>query len=281
MKKSIWFILLLISVYASAAYSAIEKLSGYPNDIWRPISTRHVDILLKRGITKIGKLNLKKLSKELNTVEWRTFEYGFLRGSGGNRTTSIYLVKERMVVINTLALENLLGKPIHVFSWMLHEGLGALGYSDENYELSASISFLAENPLLASKSSIEYVQDHFQIIARSKVDRLYATSGGSTVVGGGGDAIIIELKQLLLKRYFEWIKINRNELTEEEIKKGFNSLIKFKMEIFNQGFLDFNKISFWLEGQTFYLDSGAIMILEQVYKVETLDIILDALKDFL
>ena len=53
------------------------------------------------------------------------------------------------------------------------------------------------------------------------------------------------------------------------------------MEIFNQGFLDFNKISFWLEGQTFYLDSGAILILEQVYKVETLDIILDALKDYL
>lgn len=45
-----------------------------------------------------------------------------------------------------------------MYSWALHEALGALGYNDENYELSAM-------------------------------------SGGSTVVDGGGDAVIIELKQ--------------------------------------------------------------------------------------
>ena len=279
MMKLISFILLFFYVYSTTV--SAKEYTGTPNQIFKPVSKVHVEILLKRGITKIGKLDLKKLSKQLSTVEWRTFEVGFLIGSGGNRYTSVYVVKDRMVIINLLSFENLQNQPVHLFSWALHEGLGALGYNDENYEISSSISFLAENPQLGINSGIEYIEEHFQVIAKTKTDRRYAMSGGSTVVGGGGDAIIIEFKQLLLKRYFEWIKINNPELSNEEIKKGFNSLIKFKMETY---FLDNSErmnMSFWLDGQTFYLGQGAQYILAQVYKVESLDLILDALKEYL
>ena len=281
MMKSISFIILLIGLYTSVVYGETVEMSGTPNQIFRVLSGKHVEILLDRGISKIGKLNLKKLSKELNTVEWRTFEIGFLLGSGGNRLTSVYVVEDRMVIINSLSFENLIGKPVHLYSWALHEGLGALGYNDENYELSASISFLAENSQLANHSSNITIKDHFQKIDRSKVGLTYASSGGSTVVGGGGDAIIIELKQLLLKRYFEWIKINHSELSNEKIKQGFNSLIKFKMETYQKGNIDFNNISFWLEEKTLYLSAGSQFNPAPMYKVENLDRILDTLQEYL
>ena len=125
------------------------------------------------------------------------------------------------------------------------------------------------------------IKDHFQKIDRSKVGLTYASSGGSTVVGGGGDAIIIELKQLLLKRYFEWIKINHSELSNEKIKQGFNSLIKFKMETYQKGNIDFNNISFWLEEKTLYLSAGSQFNPAPMYKVENLDRILDTLQEYL
>ncbi len=280
MLKSLSLILLLLCLYTSNVYS--ETFSGTPNQTFRPMARKHVDILLKRGIKKIGNLNLLKLAKELNTVEWRTFEIGFLVGSNDERSTSIYIVKDRMVIVNFLSFQNLAGQPVHVYSWALHEGLGALGYNDENYELSASISFLAENSHLASLSTIYYLDEQFEVTARSRQGRNYVNAGGSTIVGGGGDAIIIELKQRLLKRYFDWITINFNELSNEEIKKGFNSLIKFKMETYLRDNSDYKNMTFWLEGQTFYIGAGvARFYLKQLYEVETLDRILETLKDYL
>ncbi len=277
MMKSCFLLVILFFIGLPQSYG--ESISGSPNFVFRNFSKKDIDKLLGQNIVKIGNMNLEKLSAELDTVEWRTFDLGYLGGSGGNRMTSIYIVKDKMVVINSLSLQGLVGKPVHMFSWALHEGLGALGYDDENYELSSSISFLADNPSLMSLSGVDYVKDNFKELKRSSLGRTYAMSGGSTVVGGGGDAIIIDLKQRLLKRYFDWIKKNHSYKTAEEVKRGFLTLTKLKMEMFLETNADYANASFWLEGETFYLGAGAQFVLDQIFKDESLDAMLDLLQE--
>ena len=274
-------ICLLIIFFIGFNESYGETISGKPNEVFRSLSKKDLEKLLNQNIVKIGDMNLIKLSKELETVEWRTFDLGFLGGSGGKRMTSIYIVKDKMVVINTLSLQSLVGKPIKMFSWALHEALGALGYDDENYELSSSISFLANNPSHLNSTGVDYVQSHFLELKKSSTGRVYTLNGGSTVVGGGGDAIIIDLKQRLLSRYFEWVKKNHPYKTAAHIKKGFLFLTKLKMETYLETNADYNNSSFWLEGETFYLGAGAQFVLDKIQKDENLDSMLDLLQDHL
>ena len=51
------------------------------------------------------------------------------------------------------------------------------------------------------------------------------------------------------------------------------------METHHEDKIDFNNISFWMNGQTFYLSSNALNNLALVYKIENLDRILDTLQD--
>lgn len=53
------------------------------------------------------------------------------------------------------------------------------------------------------------------------------------------------------------------------------------METHHEDKIDFNNISFWMNGQTFYLSSNALNNLALVYKIENLDRILDTLQDYL
>lgn len=202
--KSLIFLLAFFLLIFGSSLSAETILQGSTNDVFRTLSKKHIDKLLSFNINRVGKLNLVTLSKELDEVEWKTFDLGFLIGSGGNRTTSIYFVETKTVVLNTMSLSELQNKPVSLFSWTLHEGMGALGYQDENYELSSSIAFLAENTSLedlnAAKEGLEsnFTQDK---IIRAKENRTYKMASGSgTVVGGGGNAIALELKKKLMQR---------------------------------------------------------------------------------
>lgn len=267
--KSLTLLMILIVCNISVAFA----VTGTPNEIFRPLSKDHVEKVLARGIKKIGKLDLKKLSKELDKVEWRTFDLGFLAGSGGVRTTSIYLVEKKMVVINILALNNLVGKPVHINSLALHEAMGALGYEDENYDLSSAISFLATTHL-ENLVTLSYVKNIFSNFTISKENRLYAAkSGGSTVVGGGGDAVIIELKQRLLKRYFEWISENNKNYSSDQIRTGFEALTRQKIE-FNLEENDYGQTDFSFNGKVILMGLGGQIYPELIFQNEYLDRVL-------
>jgi hypothetical protein len=265
---------ILIFLFLLNVASALAEGKS-PNDTFRPLSKKHVEMALEQGYEKIGKLSLSKLLKELDTVEWRTFEIGFLSGSGGKRTTSIYMVKDRMVVINMIALQNLVGKPVPLYSWCLHEALGALGYDDENYEASSSISFLASNndAGFENLTSIDFVKYNFDSFKRSKKEKFYQLAGGSTVIGGGGDATLIQFKQLLLKRYLTWIKEKKPEATAVEIKTGFAFITKMKIE-FNMEHNDYNSTVFTLNGQELLIELGGMISPEVIYSTEYLDEVL-------
>lgn len=266
-----FFMLLIFTLQLTSAFAE----SNTPNGHFRPLSKKHVEMAMELGYEKIGKLKLNKLLGELETVEWRTFELGFLSGSGGKRTTSIYIVKDTMVVINMYALQNLVGKPVPLYSWALHEALGALGYDDENYELSSSISFLANNKNegFENLTSIDFIKHNFNSVKKSKHEKTYLMAGGSTVVGGGGDAVLIQLKQLLLQRYLVWIKEVKPEASSKEVKDGFAKITKMKVE-FNIENNEINSTDFTLNNNQLLLEVGAQFRLELIYGNEYLDNIL-------
>jgi hypothetical protein len=229
MKKILLFILLITIQFSFAEEGAIE-VKGTPNQIFRPFSRKHVDMLIERGILKIGKLDLTHLSDELNTVEWAYFDLGFLLGSGGKRISSVYFIEKKQVVINWYSFKNMEGNPVPMFSWALHEGLGALGYQDENYEISGAISFMANHPEL-EKDLLKKYAPLFKAFDRENKERLYLLAGGATVVGGGGDAAIIELKQQMLNYFFTMIKTSSYEdYSKREIDRALIKLNNLNVE---------------------------------------------------
>lgn len=258
----------ITSVFAEGR-SAVET--------FKPLSQRNVRLLVERGITNIGKLDLKKLLKELDEVDWRTNNVAaFLMGSGGVRTTSIYLVEKKTVYINTIALINLVNKPVYLDSWALHEGMGALGYIDENYELSSSISFLAKNTQIETPTLIKLVEANFKKITRVQENHIYAAlSGGETVVGSGGDAVIADLKQRLLFRYFARA-IERSYPFDLELYE-FGKLTRLEIEFDLQKY-DYGNTDFSFDGHKVLINLGGQIHPEVIYGNEYLDAILNTVQ---
>lgn len=95
---------------------------------------------------------------------------------------------------------------------LLHESLGALGYKDEDYEISAFFSALS----LLSAAEIQEVGTllssfEFDLskntrspngplrVHDDKYSEMILVAGGSTTGGGGGDPIMLRLKALVIR----------------------------------------------------------------------------------
>jgi hypothetical protein len=245
------------------------------------MSKKNVEIILDHGISKIGNLDLNKLVEDLDQVDWRTFSLGFMIGSGEkDRTGSVYYVKTKMVVVNMLYLNNLVNKPVHLYPWLLHEAMGALGYSDENYELSSSISFIAsliesDNQIIL-KSILSNINQDFINLSRTKTNLLYAMSGGSTIVGGGGDAIIIELKQRLLERFLHWSKYHGNDLPADRINYGMKLIIHLGIE-FESHSESYGSFDFRIKNEQLLLDLGGSILPATIFTDSYLDSLLNTI----
>lgn len=230
--------LLTILLMASSTLAETIRTQGTPNEVFRPISKAIIQRILDSGVTQVGEMDLGELLEDLDTVEWRTFDLGFLSGSGGKRQTSIYLVEQRMVVVNTLALQNLVETQVRLNSWALHEALGALGYDDENYQISTSLAFVAgdftlsslgqpnpaPNPSISNRA--DFVERTLSNVSRTNIERTYGREGGTTVVGGGGDAPILELKQRLMNRLSNWLDTHHPSLSNRKKQLAAQRLLE-------------------------------------------------------
>jgi hypothetical protein len=276
MKKLALILSLFLHTFAVFAQ---QTLSGTGNDVFRPLSKHLVEKVVAAGIHRSGRLDLRRLLRELDTVEWSVQDLVFFAGSGGQRITSIYLVEERRVIVNLLSLQNLVGQPVPLYGWALHEGLGALGYSDENYELSIAIEYMAKN-IAEMPARERLVRPQFrEMDARTNRNQHYESSGGTTVVGGGGDAPIIQLKSLLLDRLPAWTAAMRPGTTPRELQHAINRLIRFPIEFANDE--SRNSIEFNLVDGKLVLDEGGQRRFEAIYADIYLDRILNELAPLL
>ena len=217
MRKSIVIITFLsIASFATAANSKDLSLFAAREDpAFEQKMQNQVAVFIRELVQQgpsIGDLDFTTLTREIEQVHWLRSSQGFFAGSGEPRASSIYLVEERTVVFNDLTLA-------YTSDWVLplvalHESLGALGYIDENYEITLSLYFSAHHAMGSSeKILLPYVTNLKRrksnpVYAGSKTFGLFAKKGGSTSVGGGGDASSLEIKIECIKRIGEWLQKN-------------------------------------------------------------------------
>lgn len=275
------FLTIFMLCLLAALRAKAETVRGTPNEIFRPLSKQIVQTVVDQGTTKVGKVDLVQLLAELDTVEWRTFDIGFLSGSGGKRETSIYLVQDRMVVVNMLALQNLVGQPVHINRWALHEALGALGYPDEVYDLTVSLTFMAGDvSTMSFDARAKYTERSFSNARATTSERVYESNGGTTIVGGGGDAPIIEFKVRLLEHFMGWVRAHHPDYDEKKCKRAFQKLVRFSMELDMKGDKH-NSTDFAIRNGTLWIDMGANLDPAKIYTEEYMDSVLEALAPML
>lgn len=159
--------------------------------------------LIAYGYEKIGNFDLAKFIKELDSVHYQIVsEPEYAQG----RTFLKYDVSTKTVYFpETLELAGAEGPLV-----LLHESLGALGYVDDNYQISNSLYMLYDEAASPLKASSFFSLPEFQILFRQSrrlnnpkdtqnVLNLLA-EGGSNGVGGGGDprAELIKFKAIYL-----------------------------------------------------------------------------------
>jgi hypothetical protein len=143
-------------------------------------------LLSSMNVDQVGDLKIKDILKELEQVNWEVTQKAITVGSGKPRFACNYFVREVKVICNSSA-----SSPAVMPLVTLHEGLGALGYLDENYEISSAISIHA---LTKRKTPIQGVTESLRNIRKRTKDEIYNSPGGGTSVGGGGDSVGVTLK---------------------------------------------------------------------------------------
>lgn len=203
-----------------------------------------IDGLLKVGYQNLGDLNLVTLKKEVSTLNWRLIQATNIEaGSEGSRSTAVYSIGDKLII---MSLEEWLNtEPSLRAIIALHEALGALGYSDENYQISVALAQLnalstvegAEmQNLLEYNKIISFLETApvFKNVIKNTDHILLAdgadnTNGGVTGLGGGGDIRALTIKFFLLTIYPVLMKI-QNKTDSELIRNTFYLLLDCEIE---------------------------------------------------
>lgn len=174
-----------------------------------------VSELLSKDVTHVGALSLAELENKIaSLVQWKFLASGYLAPQG--RLSGFrYTVEDHTVVFEAdTVLELLLARrtPQIANLILLHESLGALGYIDDDYQISSTLAALNSlNPseLDSVKKMIPAIQFDLTIRntspsggLRSSLDphsKEILAAGGSTTTGGGGDAYSAFIKMQLVR----------------------------------------------------------------------------------
>lgn len=194
--------------------------------------------------SQISWLDLNKFLSEVDQVNVYINPTNRAVIGSGNRTGGVYFNEEKKVIINLSLFEALTRKSEStsttlVGSGMLlmHEYLGALGYPDENYEISSHL-YMRSTPWDYGSPLIQATENQLKIHLDQNLKRTeniqferVSDSGTSTGVGGGGDPASASVKMMLfavLGRYdYHYKSILK---TEENYLKLVNHLLKLKIE---------------------------------------------------
>lgn len=217
--------------------------------------TQCVQSVLDLGLDRIGDLDLRDLKNNLSSVQV-TIQEKTARGSGGLRKSALNYPGTKKVTINKPKESEL------NYRWeliLLHESLGALGYQDENYELSTSICWTAYKVLARKRNRGEpeiYVQkniaDLFRNLQLTHKPRLYPMyawtqgsggklslqrGGGATSTGGGGDifAAVVKFNILRVNNTVETLRRYVPQIASEDVTftEMEQAILRMRIELFN------------------------------------------------
>lgn len=150
------------------------------------------DRIQANNILDIGEVSLAELQAKLANVEFKTFDEGEREG-WGSRFSAYYLAG---AVYSSEQFDSEEDSPVSLLS--LHEILGASGFSDNEYEKSIILKLLSVLP----EDKREILLDSEMTKGQFGVNGSIYASGGTTVIGGGGELSSAWIKYILIKNMF-------------------------------------------------------------------------------
>lgn len=173
-----------------------------------------VNTLLSQGVTQIGDMNLREFKEAIEGVEYRSMDEGQREG-WESRRDAYYLVDESTVYSRPeYQFESEVG--MNLFG--NHEAAGAAGYCDKNYELTLTMATITVLPAYQQQAMINsaYAREVFSS------DNIYASNGGCTGIGGGGELEVAFLKYKIVKGTISRFISNRNQNSERDGRSTIN-----------------------------------------------------------
>ena len=190
MKKIVFALSLLLSLQSHAG-STSEDIQQYVSDI---LNTHYLKPMALRDRESFGQFSIREFLKEAPTVRFFTSNRPFVQGSGGRRDCAIHFVRERKVEFSPLCWHQMRKdkQPLLI----LHETLGALGFDDEEYQISLALDWYVRNP--DRDAGFDFP------IRRSQREKTYQrVAGGTSLVGGGGSECELFVKSAIVDAALE------------------------------------------------------------------------------
>ncbi len=189
---------------------SIAPATEFQANNYRKFVRQHLQLALANGApSQIEWLHFSDLVSDLDKVDvWLNQSNKAILGSG-TRAGSVYFVDPSAVVLNSSLLVEITNPqrvdlPINIGfdTNVTHEFMGALGYPDENLEISTYVRirhFPQDfTPILPQLERA--LADHLRENGRRNENITFSTSenGTSTGVGGGGDPVVGVVKHYAL-----------------------------------------------------------------------------------
>lgn len=195
--------------------------------------------LKQQQSSQIGWLNIEKLISEVDEVNVYANTSNKAVVGSGTRLGSVNFTEQRMALINTSLLQeltrpqgqmNTIATAVGSETVIIHEFLGALGYPDDNYEIS-TLLFMRTFPQDYGTAVLDQTEkslaDHLSKNPRRTKNTTFSTEGGgtSTGIGGGGDPASVAMKLVALSTLAQ----QKNYILKHYVKDEaeYHSLIRF------------------------------------------------------
>lgn len=168
--------------------------------------------LISSGHRNLGALDLVQARDGMKSIRWLALgEQGVAVGSGAaRRGSAVNLTEEKAVLINIpmIASGNRVSKE-QLEILYLHEGLGAQGYDDEEYQISTVLYLLNQGANIDSS----YFDKEFKKTSKPRAtNRVYRNEDGGTSVGGGGDINSLGINTQVVEKIYSKASKDRSSV---------------------------------------------------------------------
>jgi hypothetical protein len=141
-------------------------------------------------------VDLLALRERIETLAVAGVDGPPLVGSG-YRNGAVNMADLHVMFFNHKKLKTYNERQKSILRW--HEALGAMGYTDENYFLSASIAIKVTTPEVRLHPRFrERLRSQFNLPLKKDEPEFRLAAGGATGVGSGGDGVCAEVRWALI-----------------------------------------------------------------------------------
>lgn len=198
---------------------------------------------IEQGASHIHEIDLKNLANEFSNVKlYKLLNDAHAIGVGNNsgRFGSVYISETQSVYINQDITDYTSKQNVPLLA---HELLGALGYNDTNYQIS-SVLFARNSNSIIQKINATSLRPQLKLpntpqlkINLNQFDKngtKLKSDGGVTVIGGGGDEDLINVKIFMLNDFQNWKESFLIQvLNNKNLKDSIQSLTSIDLEKLN------------------------------------------------